>query len=199
MKPECFVHESAYVDDGAIIGPGTKIWHFCHVMGKAVLGENCSLGQNVMIASDVRIGSNVKIQNNVAVYTGTEVEDDVFLGPSCVLTNIPNPRSEIVRRGLYEGTLIRRGQAVDRLGQQARRGRLAGAWGAGEEISVMDAPRGERITQRADDVLLPHHFIKRPRSPLPIQRLHRHRCLLSKSPDSLTPSAKKSKSAYPIT
>ena len=112
MNPEYFAHESAYVDDGAVIGPGTKIWHFCHVMGGATLGESCSLGQNVMIAGGVRIGSNVKIQNNVAVYTGTEVEDDVFLGPSCVLTNIPNPRSEIVRRGLYEGTLIRRGATI---------------------------------------------------------------------------------------
>jgi len=112
MKPECSAHESAYVDEGAAIGAGTKIWHFCHVMGGAVLGENCSLGQNVMIASDVHIGSNVKIQNNVAVYTGTEVEDDVFLGPSCVLTNIPNPRSEVVRRGLYERTLIRRGATI---------------------------------------------------------------------------------------
>jgi UDP-2-acetamido-3-amino-2,3-dideoxy-glucuronate N-acetyltransferase len=112
MSTDFFAHESAYVDDGATIGPGTKIWHFCHVMSGATLGENCILGQNVMIAAGVRIGSNVKIQNNVAVYTGTEIEDDVFLGPSCVLTNIPNPRSEIVRRDLYERTLIRRGATI---------------------------------------------------------------------------------------
>jgi UDP-2-acetamido-3-amino-2,3-dideoxy-glucuronate N-acetyltransferase len=112
MSTDYFAHESAYVDEGAVVGPGTKIWHFCHVMDDAVLGENCSLGQNVMIAPNVRIGNHVKIQNNVAVYTGTEVEDDVFLGPSCVLTNIPNPRSEIVRRGLYERTLICRGATI---------------------------------------------------------------------------------------
>lgn len=110
--PEYFSHESAYVDDGAIVGAGTKIWHFCHVMRGAVLGARCTLGQNVNIAGDVIIGSNVKIQNNVSVYTGTEIEDDVFLGPSCVLTNVTNPRSQIIRHALYEKTLIRRGATV---------------------------------------------------------------------------------------
>ncbi len=112
MKPEFFAHASACVDDGAIVGSGTKVWHFCHVMSGATLGQHCILGQNVMIAGGVQIGSNVKIQNNVAVYTGTTVDDDVFLGPSCVLTNIPNPRSEIVRRDLYEHTHICRGATI---------------------------------------------------------------------------------------
>jgi UDP-2-acetamido-3-amino-2,3-dideoxy-glucuronate N-acetyltransferase len=110
--PEYFSHESAYVDDGAIVGSGTKIWHFCHVMSGATLGEGCILGQNVNIAGGVIIGSNVKIQNNVSVYTGTEIESDVFLGPSCVLTNVTNPRSQIVRHSLYEKTLIRRGATI---------------------------------------------------------------------------------------
>ena len=107
-----FAHESAYVDEGAQVGGGTKIWHFCHVMAGAVLGQNCTLGQNVHIAGDVVIGSNVKIQNNVSVYTGTTIEDDVFLGPSCVLTNVTNPRSQIRRHSLYEKTLIRRGATI---------------------------------------------------------------------------------------
>lgn len=107
-----FVHESAYVDDGVQIGDGTKIWHFCHVQSGAVLGKRCILGQNVNIANDVRIGNNVKIQNNVSVYTGTEIEDDVFLGPSCVLTNVSNPRSQVLRHSLYEKTLIRRGATI---------------------------------------------------------------------------------------
>jgi len=107
-----FVHESAYVDDGAVIGDGTKVWHFCHVMSGAQLGTKCILGQNVLVASDVVIGSNVKIQNNVSLYTGTVVEDDVFLGPSCVLTNVTNPRSQVVRHSLYEKTLLRRGATV---------------------------------------------------------------------------------------
>ncbi len=107
-----FVHESAYVDDGACIGAGTKIWHFCHVMPKAIIGSGCILGQNVHIATDVVIGNNVKIQNNVSVYTGTIVEDDVFLGPSCVLTNVSNPRAQINRHALYEKTLLRRGCTI---------------------------------------------------------------------------------------
>lgn len=112
MSNDYFVHDSAYVDDGCQIGSGTKIWHFCHVMKGAVIGERCSFGQNVSIAPDVRIGSGVKIQNNVSVYTGTLIEDDVFLGPSCVLTNVTNPRSEISRRTLYERTIIRRGATI---------------------------------------------------------------------------------------
>lgn len=107
-----FVHESAYVDDGVEIGVGTKIWHFAHVQGGARIGRNCILGQNVNVANDVEIGDNVKIQNNVAVYTGTTVESDVFLGPSCVLTNVTNPRSQVKRHSLYERILIRRGATV---------------------------------------------------------------------------------------
>ena len=107
-----FVHESAYVDEPVSIGEGTKIWHFCHVQSGAKIGERCILGQNVNIANDVVIGNNVKIQNNVAVYTGTVIEDDVFLGPSCVLTNVTNPRSQIKRHSLYEKILIRRGASI---------------------------------------------------------------------------------------
>ncbi|MBM4025669.1 MAG: N-acetyltransferase [Planctomycetes bacterium] len=107
-----FVHESAYVDLPCRIGKGTKIWHFCHVMKDARIGENCILGQNVLVSTGVVIGNNVKVQNNVAIYTGTVIEDDVFLGPSCVLTNVSNPRSQIVRHDLYERTVLRRGATV---------------------------------------------------------------------------------------
>ena len=107
-----FVHESAYVDEGAIVGPGCKIWHFCHVMKGAQLGKGCNLGQNVFVANDVIVGNNVKIQNNVSLYTGVEIEDDVFCGPSCVFTNVINPRSQIVRHGEYQRTLLRRGVTV---------------------------------------------------------------------------------------
>jgi len=100
------------IDDPCEIGAGTKIWHFCHVSKNVRLGKKCNLGQNVFVAPDVIIGDNVKIQNNVSVYTGTIIEDDVFLGPSCVLTNISNPRSQIIRRGLYEQTLLRRGCSI---------------------------------------------------------------------------------------
>jgi UDP-2-acetamido-3-amino-2,3-dideoxy-glucuronate N-acetyltransferase len=107
-----FKHESAFVDEPCEIGEGTKIWHFCHVMKSATIGKNCILGQNVSIAGKVKIGNSVKIQNNVSVYTGTIIEDDVFLGPSCVLTNVTNPRSQINRHVLYENTLIRRGATI---------------------------------------------------------------------------------------
>ena len=107
-----FKHESAYVDEPCSIGEGTKIWHYCHVMRDARVGRHCILGQNVFIADGVVLGNNVKIQNNVSVYTGTEVEDDVFLGPSCVLTNVTNPRSQVVRHTLYERTLLRRGCTI---------------------------------------------------------------------------------------
>jgi UDP-2-acetamido-3-amino-2,3-dideoxy-glucuronate N-acetyltransferase len=107
-----FAHESAYVDEPCEIGEGTKIWHFSHVMAKCKIGKRCILGQNVHVAAGVIIGDNVKIQNNVSIYEGTIVEDDVFLGPSCVLTNITNPRSQIVRRRMYEKTLIQRGASV---------------------------------------------------------------------------------------
>ncbi len=107
-----FAHQTAVVDDGAQIGPGSKIWHFAHICAGAEIGEGCVFGQNTMVAGGVRVGSNVKVQNNVAIYTGTEIEDDVFLGPSCVLTNVTNPRSQVVRQSLYERTLIRRGATV---------------------------------------------------------------------------------------
>ncbi len=107
-----FVHPSAVVDEPSTIGAGCRIWHFSHVSSGASLGERCSLGQNVYVGSGVRIGSNVKIQNNVAVYEGVELEDDVFCGPSCVFTNVDNPRSQIVRRGQYARTLVRRGATI---------------------------------------------------------------------------------------
>ena len=111
-KKDYFVHESAYVDEPCEIGKGTKIWHFSHVMKDAKIGENCIFGQNVNVASGVVIGNNVKVQNNVSIYTGIVIEDDVFLGPSCVLTNVTNPRSQIVRHSLYEKTIFRRGATV---------------------------------------------------------------------------------------
>jgi len=107
-----FAHESAYVDEGASIGPGTKIWHFSHVMKDAKIGARCVVGQNVNVDGGAVIGNNVKIQNNVSIYTGVEIEDDVFLGPSCVLTNVKNPRSQVVRHSLYERTLFRRGCSI---------------------------------------------------------------------------------------
>ena len=107
-----FKHESAYVDDGCEIGDGTKIWHFCHIQKGARIGRNCVFGQNVNVANDVVIGDGVKVQNNVSIYTGTVIEDYVFLGPSCVLTNVTNPRSEINRHRLYEETVIRRGASI---------------------------------------------------------------------------------------
>jgi UDP-2-acetamido-3-amino-2,3-dideoxy-glucuronate N-acetyltransferase len=111
-KEDYFAHETAVVDDGCQIGTGTKIWHFSHVCSGAQIGRNCNIGQNVFIAGGAVIGGNVKIQNNVSVYGGVVVEDDVFLGPSCVLTNVTNPRSQVVRRGIYEKTVFRRGATV---------------------------------------------------------------------------------------
>lgn len=112
MEKEYFSHESAIIDEGARIGKGTKIWHFCHVMGKSVLGMNCNLGQNVFVADDVVLGNNVKVQNNVSIYTGVTCEDDVFLGPSMVFTNIKNPRSAVVRKGEYDRTLVKKGASI---------------------------------------------------------------------------------------
>jgi UDP-2-acetamido-3-amino-2,3-dideoxy-glucuronate N-acetyltransferase len=107
-----FVHESSYVDDGAQIGAGTKIWHFSHVMPGAVIGERCNLGQNVVVMGGTRIGNNVKIQNNVSIYGGVELEDDVFCGPSMVFTNVMNPRSHVSRKHEYRRTLVRRGTSI---------------------------------------------------------------------------------------
>ncbi len=109
---EPFIHESAYVDDGAEVGAGTRIWHFCHVLSGAVIGERCSLGQNVVVMSGVKIGDNVKIQNNVSVYEGVELEDDVFCGPSMVFTNVINPRSHVPRKDEYKRTLVKRGASI---------------------------------------------------------------------------------------
>lgn len=107
-----FKHESAYVDAGANIGKGTKIWHFAHISSSAVIGEKCIFGQNTFVDGGAVVGDNVKVQNNVAIYTGTIIENDVFLGPSCVLTNVSNPRSQVNRHSLYEKTVIRRGATV---------------------------------------------------------------------------------------
>jgi UDP-2-acetamido-3-amino-2,3-dideoxy-glucuronate N-acetyltransferase len=111
-SPDYFVHESSYVDDGAVIGTGTKIWHFSHVLPGAVIGARCNLGQNVVVMSGTRIGDNVKIQNNVSIYEGVELENDVFCGPSCVFTNVLNPRSHVSRKHEYRRTLVKRGGSI---------------------------------------------------------------------------------------
>ncbi len=107
-----FAHKTAVIDNGAVIGDNTKIWHFSHIMSSAKIGEHCILGQNVFVANNVIIGNNVKIQNNVSVYTGVICEDNVFLGPSMVFTNISNPRSAVVRKGNYEKTLVKKGASI---------------------------------------------------------------------------------------
>jgi len=107
-----YIHPSAYIDEPCQIGEGTKIWHFCHIMANAAIGKNCILGQNVHIASNVTIGNNVKIQNNVSVYTGVVLEDDVFCGPSCVFTNVINPRSQVDRHAEYMHTIVKRGATI---------------------------------------------------------------------------------------
>jgi len=109
---EYFVHESSYVDEGCQIGKGTKIWHFSHIMSGCVIGEDCNIGQNVVISPDVILGRNCKIQNNVSVYTGVECEDDVFLGPSMVFTNVINPRAAVSRKDEYRKTILHRGVSV---------------------------------------------------------------------------------------
>jgi UDP-2-acetamido-3-amino-2,3-dideoxy-glucuronate N-acetyltransferase len=110
--PDYFAHESSYIDDGAVIGAGTKIWHFCHVLPGAVIGERCNLGQNVVVMGGARLGNNVKVQNNVSIYEGVTLEDDVFCGPSCVFTNVVNPRSHVPRKSEYQPTLVRRGASI---------------------------------------------------------------------------------------
>ncbi|MCI8413844.1 MAG: N-acetyltransferase [Clostridia bacterium] len=112
MNKKYFVHQSSYVDEPCEIGEGTKIWHFCHIMSGCTIGKNCNIGQNVVISPDVVLGNNVKIQNNVSVYTGVTCEDDVFLGPSCVFTNVTNPRSHICRKEEYKKTLLQKGCTV---------------------------------------------------------------------------------------
>jgi UDP-2-acetamido-3-amino-2,3-dideoxy-glucuronate N-acetyltransferase len=106
------IHPTAVIDPGAVIGSGTRIWHFCHVMPEAVIGENCNLGQNVFIDNNTRIGNNVKIQNNVSVYNGVTLEDDVFIGPSVVFTNVINPRSFIERKSEFRPTIVKKGASV---------------------------------------------------------------------------------------
>lgn len=112
MSKDVYIHPTAIVDEGAVIAPGTKIWHFCHVMKDAVIGEDCSLGQNVFVAPHTRLGRNVKVQNNVSIYELVECEDDVFLGPSMVFTNVINPRSHVSRKHEYLKTLVKRGASI---------------------------------------------------------------------------------------
>jgi UDP-2-acetamido-3-amino-2,3-dideoxy-glucuronate N-acetyltransferase len=109
---DVFVHESSYVDEGAHLGAGTKVWHFCHIMSGAVIGERCNLGQNVVVMPGARLGNNVKVQNNVSIYEGVELGDDVFCGPSCVFTNVLNPRSHVSRKHAYQKTLVHRGSSI---------------------------------------------------------------------------------------
>ena len=107
-----FVHESSYVDDGAVIGKGTKVWHFSHIMAGAVIGERCNLGQNVVVMPGTKLGNNVKVQNKVSIYEGVTLEDDVFCGPSMVFTNVLNPRSHVSRKSEYRATLVKRGASI---------------------------------------------------------------------------------------
>ena len=110
MKQKYFAHETAVIDENCQIGEGTKIWHFSHIMTGCVIGTNCNIGQNVVISPEVVLGNNVKVQNNVSVYTGVTCEDDVFLGPSCVFTNVTNPRSAVNRKSQYAGTHVGKGR-----------------------------------------------------------------------------------------
>jgi len=107
-----FAHETAVIDNGCVIGNGTKIWHFSHIMSNCKIGEKCNIGQNVVVSPDVVLGKNVKIQNNVSIYTGVICEDDVFLGPSMVFTNVINPRSAVIRRDEYKRTLVKKGASI---------------------------------------------------------------------------------------
>ena len=112
MNQEYTAHQTAVIDEGCVIGKGTRIWHFSHVMAGCRIGENCNLGQNVVVSPDVVLGNNVKVQNNVSIYTGVICEDDVFLGPSMVFTNVTNPRSAVNRRGQYAATLVKKGATI---------------------------------------------------------------------------------------
>jgi UDP-2-acetamido-3-amino-2,3-dideoxy-glucuronate N-acetyltransferase len=112
MKKEYFAHETAVIDEGCKIGKGTKIWHFTHIMSKCKIGKNCNIGQNVVVSPEVVLGNNVKVQNNVSIYTGVICEDDVFLGPSMVFTNIINPRSAVIRKDQYAKTLVKKGASI---------------------------------------------------------------------------------------
>lgn len=111
-KNDFFVHESSYIDEGCKIGNGTKIWHFSHIMSNCVIGEKCNIGQNVVVSPDVTLGNNVKVQNNVSIYTGVICEDDTFLGPSMVFTNVINPRSAIARKDEYKKTIVKKGASI---------------------------------------------------------------------------------------
>ncbi|MCK9612300.1 MAG: DapH/DapD/GlmU-related protein [Bacteroidales bacterium] len=112
MKKDFFAHETSVIDEGCQIGKGTKIWHFSHIMSDCQIGENCNIGQNVVVSPNVKLGHNVKVQNNVSIYTGVICEDDVFLGPSMVFTNIVNPRSAIIRKEQYVGTIVKKGASI---------------------------------------------------------------------------------------
>lgn len=112
MENEFFAHSSAFIDEGCIIGSGTKIWHFSHIMSNCIIGQNCNIGQNVVISPEVILGNNVKVQNNVSIYTGVTCEDDVFLGPSMVFTNVINPRSAVNRKNQYMKTVVKKGASI---------------------------------------------------------------------------------------
>lgn len=107
-----FIHKSSYIDDGVLIGKDTKIWHFSHILSGSTIGQKCNIGQNVVIGPNVEVGSNVKIQNNVSIYDGVQIEDDVFCGPSCVFTNVNNPRSDIERKDEYLKTHVKKGASI---------------------------------------------------------------------------------------
>jgi UDP-2-acetamido-3-amino-2,3-dideoxy-glucuronate N-acetyltransferase len=107
-----FIHESSFIDENVNIGSGTKIWHFSHILGNCDIGNNCSFGQNVMVGPNVSIGDNVKIQNNVSIYEGVTLEDNVFCGPSCVFTNVNNPRSHVTRKDEYRNTIVKNGASI---------------------------------------------------------------------------------------
>ena len=112
MGKEYFAHETAVIDDGCSIGKGTKIWHFTHIMSDSIIGENCNLGQNVVVSPQVKLGKNIKVQNNISIYTGVICEDDVFLGPSMVFTNVFNPRSAVIRKDEYRETYVEKGASI---------------------------------------------------------------------------------------